>query len=406
MMANFSILAAIGVWFSISMFISSFNKYFFGEYQNKPYSLANLPLFSTGFRNIEFFIISGFIVSNSFLYMKWKFSRLISHISKGKFETSEEKVKLVRPKFPSLGIFFRKYFACSLLTAIDIGMADTSLRFLTLSMYIILKSSTPIFVLIMAHYCGFENLTKRTFIVIVIMCIGMVLMGMEKIGEHSQPHDTKFYLGYFLAVFGSVITALRWGLTQYLINDKHHLSKARPTGMELKNLANEKEDQNIEIPLSLAKASTIKGSKDGEITIVEMKSVDGNTNHKEHPHFVNILFILTPTTAIFLLTASLILERPYSTLPEIPNPSNSLAVGLIGITGFFIFFILYAEYWILEKKGIVFLSVCNVLREVLVLIVAAILFGDSYNAYTTSGLILCLLSIIYYNYLKVTQTSQ
>lgn len=93
--------------------------------------------------------------------------------------------------------------------ALEICCANASLMFVTLSFYTMVKSSTPIWVLLFSFIFGFEKPRVRLVIIIGLMVTGVIL---------TVEGETKFdMLGFLLVLIAAVISGLRWNLTQLLL---------------------------------------------------------------------------------------------------------------------------------------------------------------------------------------------
>lgn len=93
--------------------------------------------------------------------------------------------------------------------AIEICCSNASLVYITLSFYTMVKSSTPIWVLLFSFLFGFEKPRLLLITIIFVMVTGVVL---------TVEGETKFDpLGFTLVLTASVISGLRWSMTQLLL---------------------------------------------------------------------------------------------------------------------------------------------------------------------------------------------
>lgn len=98
---------------------------------------------------------------------------------------------------------------CGLAAALEICCANASLVFISLSFYTMVKSSTPIWVLAFALLFGLEKPRILVISIILVMVIGVIL---------TVEGETKFdMLGFTLVLTASVMSGLRWSLTQLLL---------------------------------------------------------------------------------------------------------------------------------------------------------------------------------------------
>lgn len=66
-----------------------------------------------------------------------------------------------------------KVFPCALATALDIGLSNTSLKSITLTLYTMCKSSNLVFVLLFAFLFKLEKLRWNLVAVIIIITVGV-----------------------------------------------------------------------------------------------------------------------------------------------------------------------------------------------------------------------------------------
>lgn len=102
--------------------------------------------------------------------------------------------------------WFAISFPCGLVTSGDIGLSNLSYVTLTLSFYTMVKSSTPIFVLLWAWLFGIERITWTLMVVVMIITAGEFL---TVIGEVDfQLH------GFLLCLSAACLSGARWTLVQ------------------------------------------------------------------------------------------------------------------------------------------------------------------------------------------------
>lgn len=98
---------------------------------------------------------------------------------------------------------------CGLATGLDIGLGNMSLKFITLAFYTMCKSSSLAFVLIFAFIFHLEKPTLKLVSIITIMTAGVVMMVFGEV---------KFvWQGFALVMTASMLSGLRWSLTQLLL---------------------------------------------------------------------------------------------------------------------------------------------------------------------------------------------
>lgn len=83
--------------------------------------------------------------------------------------------------------------------------------YVTLSFYTMVKSSTPIWVLLFSFIFGFEKPRVRLVAIIGLMVVGVIL---------TVEGETKFdMVGFLLVLVAAVVSGLRWNLTQFLLQE-------------------------------------------------------------------------------------------------------------------------------------------------------------------------------------------
>lgn len=405
---KWKIVFALLSWYITSVLLSTFNKYLFGKHKNETHKdLANNPLLVTSFHTFVHFIICGFILSDAYEIV---LAKIYSCCSYSRIEGNK---KLKIPNLPTARDYFRNYAPCAFLTAIDIGLSNFSMRFISLSIYVMIKSSAPIFVVLVAWYLGLEKINRRIIVVIFVMCIGMVLMSfrddeVDKNASSNDPNGEDFYTGFFLVLFASVISAIRWGLTQILLkkNDSEHM-KSSQDSLELNSVLRSENHTDtlngVESPH--IRPIIFESGKNPQVPIEEERNISHvkPIDNQKHPTFLYIMFLLSPLMSLVLLIFSLIVEQPFNTEFGSSFSHTLVQIVISCLGGVIAFSMVASEYWLITLTGILFLSVSGILKEVLTLIFAAIVFGDRYNAYNFSGLILSICAIIYFNYIKFTK---
>ncbi|KAF8973181.1 triose-phosphate transporter family-domain-containing protein, partial [Flammula alnicola] len=113
---------------------------------------------------------------------------------------------------PSRKDYVHKAVPTAIATSLDIGLSNLSLKTITLSFYTMCKSSSLIFVLLFAFLFRLEAFSWRLVGVIFLIFSGVVLM------VATEAH---FILeGLILVLSASALGGLRWSLTQVLLKSK------------------------------------------------------------------------------------------------------------------------------------------------------------------------------------------
>lgn len=102
---------------------------------------------------------------------------------------------------------------CGMAAAVEICCANASLVFITLSFYTMIKSSTPVWVLLFSFLFGFEKPKLNLILIISIIVFGVWLT----IDGEPKVH----YQGFILVLIAAIASGLRWNMTQYLMKNNN-----------------------------------------------------------------------------------------------------------------------------------------------------------------------------------------
>ncbi|KAI7894288.1 triose-phosphate transporter family-domain-containing protein [Mucor mucedo] len=222
--------------------------------------------------------------------------------------------------------YFVKLVPCGIAAAVEICCANASLVLITLSFYTMIKSSTPVWVLIFSFMFGFEK--PRINLIAVISCI---VFGVWLTIDGEPKFDTK---GFILVLTAAVASGLRWNMTQYL-----------------------------------------------------MKSSKGNI--KENSPLAT-MYHLSPIMFITMLMLSLIIEKPFHQQPSSIYYFDSLQKSLMSVLimsfgGVLAFIMTIAELYLIKGTSTVTLSVAGISKEIVVISLSVLIYGDELTLKTYMG---------------------
>ena len=225
-------------------------------------------------------------------------------------------------------------------TSLDIGLGNTSLRYITLTFYTMCKSSVLIFVLTFAFLFRLERPSLKLILIILAMTLGVLMMVAGETAFHA--------LGFALAISASFFSGFRWALTQILL--LRHPATSNPFAT---------------------------------------------------------LFFLAPIMFVTLFTIALFSETPSAVITGIQilisTHGISTALLLLFVPGCLAFCMIASEFTLLQRTSVVTLSICGIFKEVVTISAAGIIFHDELSFVNISGLIVTIISIAFYNYLKITK---
>ncbi|XP_005092130.1 solute carrier family 35 member C2 [Aplysia californica] len=108
--------------------------------------------------------------------------------------------------------YCKRVAAAGIVGSLDIGFSNWSFEFITISLYVMSKTTSVIFILIFSLVLRLEKF--RWSLILVVLCIfsGLFLFTF---------HSTQFNLeGFILVMMASVLSGLRWTLAQIVLQKK------------------------------------------------------------------------------------------------------------------------------------------------------------------------------------------
>ncbi|KDQ06480.1 hypothetical protein BOTBODRAFT_121435 [Botryobasidium botryosum FD-172 SS1] len=238
---------------------------------------------------------------------------------------------------PTLRDYGKKAVPCGVTTSLDIGFSNLSLKTITLSFYTMCKSSSLVFVLGFAFLFHLEKFSLRLILVILLITSGVVLMVAT---------ETHFVLSGMILVFlASALGGLRWALTQMLLQKK---------GMGMDNpcatvfwLA----------PIMGVSLAMLCGVVEGFGNVFGSAFFDG--------------FRASLRTGLYVL-----------------------APGAIA------FFMVLSEFYIIQRTGIVPMSIAGIFKEVTTIVLSTWVFGDQLTPINITGVAITICGIALFTFHK------
>ncbi|PIA15896.1 TPT-domain-containing protein, partial [Coemansia reversa NRRL 1564] len=240
---------------------------------------------------------------------------------------------------PSWHAYITCAVPCGIASALDVGLSNISLRSISLSFYTMCKSSNLGFVLLFAFIFGLEPIRLVLVAIIAIISAGVVLMAAGEV---------HFVLsGFIEAITASAMGGLRWSLTQLLLSQPRF-------GMN-------------------------------------------------NP--VATMSKLTPIIGCSMMLFSLILEHPFSEIAKNKNTDSVAGVAFMAammvLGGLLAFGLVLSEFFLIARTSVITLSIAGMLKEVAMVGVAHLVFGDATTFVNICGLLVALFGIGLYNWLKI-----
>ncbi|KAF9992950.1 Triose-phosphate Transporter [Entomortierella chlamydospora] len=308
-------LSYIAAWYFFSTALSIYNKNLMGK-DNWNF---NLPLFVSSIHAGLHFVITACLMH--FFPESYDATRS----GKGGRITMHSYVTQVVP--------------CAIAAALEICMANASLMYITLSFYTMIKSSTPIWVLVFAFFFRLEKPRWSLILIIGVIVVGVILT----VAGEAQFDMT----GFILVLLAAVMSGLRWSLTQMLLQ-KDQLGMDNP---------------------------------------------------------VATLYYISPIMFVLMSVLSLAIEDPFVQFSssEFFTDFNTglLTMMMAGGGGFLAFAMTVAEFKLIKNTGTVTLSVAGISKEIVVISLSMVIFGDRLTFVNLLGLLVSIGGIVAYNYDKI-----
>lgn len=331
------------LWYTFSISISVYNKWMFSS-ENLDF---HFPLFTTSIHMFVQFSLACLVI---IIFPRFRPGRdrngnVIPPPPQEEHQYErvggeDEYPKKKPPPLMTKTFYLSRIAPCGTATALDIGLGNFSLRFISLTFFTMCKSSVLAFVLLFAFVFRLEKPTWKLCGIISLMTIGVILMVSGEAAFNA--------LGFILVMTASLCSGFRWSLTQILL---------------LRNRA----------------------------TSNPFSSIFFLT-----PVMFLVLFVL----ALPIEGASAVLQG----LQELAQAKGYFLGSLIILfPGCLAFMMVAAEFALLQRSSVVTLSVCGIFKEVLTISAASFTFGDELSPINVSGLIVTIASIAGYNWLKYSK---
>ncbi|EME42399.1 hypothetical protein DOTSEDRAFT_54772 [Dothistroma septosporum NZE10] len=331
----------IALWYTFSISISVYNKWMFSS-ENLDF---HFPLFTTSIHMLVQFSAAAVTIWFLPRFRPWNANELQDPHCSGysRVQNDENDTDTItqapRTKKPlmSRSFYLTRIAPCGTATALDIGLGNFSLRFITLTFYTMCKSSVLAFVLLFAFIFKLENPTWKLCMVITTMTAGVIMMVSGEAAFSA--------LGFILVMTASFCSGFRWSLSQILLLRNPATSNPFSSIFFL---------TPVMFLILFLLALPIEGPKQvlaGLATLGEQKG-----------YFLGALIMLFPGILAFMMVA--------------------------------------AEFALLQRSSVVTLSVCGIFKEVLTISAASLTFGDELSPINISGLVVTITSIAAYNWVK------
>ncbi|KAG7904854.1 hypothetical protein KL907_003070 [Ogataea polymorpha] len=395
------IFAAIASWFSFSLLISLYNKWMFSD----PTLNFKFPVIITACHQFVLFWLSCLTLTF------WPKFRL-NYVDPSKGISSSENLSyFINPK-----VYITKILPCALASAGDIGLGNSSLKYITISLYTMLKSSA---VLIFTLFWGFllrlEKVTLKLCLITFIMTgsVMMMVYGQGEPSNETSPSAVEEEAGEMKLRFvrhlmkraASVYLGVRDDEQQSdaLVSGSTLVSSSSVTGATSKASAalDTLTASSIIIGCFLVLLASCMSGLRWALTQIVLR---GN-RYTKNP--ILTIFYLSPAMCISLIIMGSQVEGIGNFLgSQVWETYGILGTCLLLLfPGFLAFCMTLSQFIILQYAPLLTLSIAGIVRELITIFLGWLIFGDHLNAINMLGILITLGDIAWYNLYRLEQSS-
>lgn len=357
---NCSLLPYLLVWFLSSILLSLTNRYAYG--------ILHFPLLlhATSFHFLVQFLFGYWYTT----YVDWKqYRHELSSLSTSLFEQMSwlEYLEIALP----VGIF----------AALDIGLSNMGVSLIPISIYTILRSATPLFVLFLSFAMGLEKPSVKLCLVMLLITVGEVLTYKknDEAAPRSDSSDLEEKVGNRMMVAIAEEDDLLDPLSCYFYT-------------------NESAERQMLKGSILILLSTFSNAL--RWTILQLKIA------KLRPELRNpfaLLRIISPAMFVFLFSVALVLERDnFELLPT----CSSVAIIIGFSNGLMAIPLMVAEYAIIIKASAIVLMISSVCKEIMTILFGVYLFQETMTHRAWFGFAIVTCGAILYKLDKMKKEKQ
>ncbi|KAG7694065.1 hypothetical protein KL932_003411 [Ogataea haglerorum] len=372
-------------WYGFSLTISLYNRWMFSN-KNLDFSF---PIIITAFHQCILFLLSiltlAMIPRFRLNYRSHtQYTGEAEHLICDNGNSSDELNELLETKKPEqlnyrmpIREYLTKILPCSVASAGDIGLGNTAFRFISLSLYTMIKTSSLVFVLLWGVLFKLERMTWRIVSIVLIMTLGVIMMvwGQHEDDSERAPSPDTPAAGQILADPDEDVTSR---IMRRLLS--------RET----------KAAHLIFLGSILVLGSACMSGLRWALTQIMLKRNPRTTNP-----ILTILYLSPAMSVVLLLMGSLVEGLgSFTKSPIWEEKGFGLTCVLILIPGLLAFFMTLSEFVLLQYASLLTLSIAGIFKELLTIFTSWLLFGDKLTFINLVGLAVTLADIVWYNFYR------
>lgn len=399
-------ITSILFWYFFSMSISVYNRWMFSS-ENLDFKY---PILITSFHQL---ILTILAILTLILFPSFRLSTIDYRNLPNKEDTNSSNEDITEsdeqlnnePVTYTMPIkeYLTKILPCSIASAGDIGLGNTAFRFITLSLYTMVKTSALIFVLLWGVFFKLEKLTLRIITIVCIMTFGVSMMVWGQHDGTTTPTSTSTTTPSDMSnsiTNGDLLPDSNTMSSDNFNEGTDKLMKRIFNG--IRAAGDLKGSHIIFIGVSLVLLSACMSGLRWALTQIMLKK-----NKRTKNPILTMLYI-SPGMCVFLFLVGAIVEGVGNFLDadiwEIKGVS--MTIILILIPGFLAFFMTLSEYVLLQYASLLTLSIAGIFKELLTIFVSWVVFGDKLSFINIIGLTITFADIIWYNIYRFQQNEE
>ncbi|KAH3663640.1 hypothetical protein OGAPHI_005041 [Ogataea philodendri] len=386
-------LLSIFSWYCFSLGISLYNRWMFSN-KNLNFSF---PIIITSFHQLILFLLSlltlAMIPRFRLNYQPYSRSlpeaeHLVGEPDNG--NSSDEFNDLLESKkvqgqsyLMPVKEYLTKILPCSIASAGDIGLGNTAFRFISLSLYTMIKTSSLIFVLFWGVVFKLEKMTWRILSIVLIMTFGVILMISGQHEDDSKPAPAPTPAPESSAVGG-------------IVPEDEDLVPALAKRLFSREM---KTTHLLILGSFLVLGSSCMSGLRWALTQIMLKKNPRTTNP-----ILTILY-LSPAMSFVLLIIGCLVEgiKSFTESPIWEEKGFFMTCLLILIPGLLAFFMTLSEFVLLQYASLLTLSIAGIFKELLTIFTSWLLFDDKLSFVNLIGLAITITDIVWYNLYRFDQ---
>ncbi|GMG32446.1 unnamed protein product [Ambrosiozyma monospora] len=410
------VLMAISSWFLFSLLISLYNKWMFSD----PTLDFRFPVLITACHQFILFALSC-------LTLLCKPSFRLNYVDPANLSTASSSSNEKLGYFVNPKVYFTKILPCALASAGDIGLGNTSLKYITISLYTMLKTALAlIFTLFWGFTLRLERVTMRLLLIIVIMTFSVMMLvyGQDKNEQHEDVEDeaqelkrqlVRRYLGLlFKRLDGDSdhdqsLNDIGTGSGDGIVYDYSGI-----VGQPVSEPA-ASSDSYEDVDYIVSSLSGTSALALGCFLVVLASCLSGlrwaltqivlrGSRYTKNP--ILTIFYLSPLMCITLLFMGYQMEGFSNFLSAKIWTEYGLLVALLMLLfpGVLAFCMTLSQFIVLQYAPLLTLSIAGIARQIVTIFLGWVIFGDQLNWVNIIGLLFTVVDLCWYNIYRLQQS--